>query len=78
MLPDFLTDIFCGSLGYSGPVETPDSSTLSRENHIEMVGEFASAVLGRFQKDKEQFVGSTFICMRLPGFRWTNGRVRTG
>jgi hypothetical protein len=77
-LPDFLTDIFCGLLGYTGPVgpadahnshnshpshlsdtvhaESPDTYTLSRERHVEVNGEFADAVLGRFQKGKEQFI----------------------
>ena len=56
LLPDFLTDIFCGLLGYTGPAEAADTYTLSRERHVEVDGEFADAVLGRFQKDKEQFV----------------------
>jgi hypothetical protein len=78
LLPDFLTDIFCGLLGYTGPVgpanahnshnshpshlsdtvhaESPDTYTLSRERHVEVDGEFADAVLGRFQKGKEQFI----------------------
>ena len=78
LLPDFLTDIFCGLLGYTGPLgsadphnshnshpshlsntvpaEPADSYTLSRERHVEVDGEFADAVLGRFQKDKEQFM----------------------
>ena len=72
LLPDFLTDIFCGLLGYTGPVgradphnshlsgtgptESPDTSTFSRERHVEVDAKVADAVLGRFQKDKEQFV----------------------
>ena len=56
LLPDFLTDIFCGRLGYTGPAEAADAYTLSRERHVEVDGEFAEAVLGRFQKGKEQFV----------------------
>ena len=32
-LPDFLTDIFCGLLGYAGPAEAADTFTLSREHH---------------------------------------------
>jgi hypothetical protein len=55
-LPNFLTDIFGGLLGYTGPAEAADTYTLSRERHVEVDGEFADAVLGRFQKDKEQFV----------------------
>jgi hypothetical protein len=78
LLPDFLTDIFCGLLGYTGPVgpadthnshnshnshlsdtgpaESPDTFTFSRERHVEVHGKVADAVLGRFQKDKAQFV----------------------
>jgi hypothetical protein len=56
LLPDFLTDIFCGLLGYTGPAEAADTHTLSRERHVEVDGEFADAVLGRFQKDKAQFI----------------------
>jgi hypothetical protein len=78
LLPDFLTDIFCGLLGYTGPAgasgvaadvsrrhipreqSAPTAAggyyTLSRERHVEVDGKFADAVLGRFQKDKEQFV----------------------
>jgi hypothetical protein len=78
LLPDFLTDIFCGLLDYTGPVgledthnshnfhnshfsgtgpaESPDTFTFSRERHVEVDGKVADAVLGRFQKDKEQFM----------------------
>ena len=56
LLPDFLTDIFCGLLGYTGPAEAGETYTLSREKHVEVDGEFADAVLGRFLKDKEQFI----------------------
>jgi hypothetical protein len=56
LLPDFLTDIFCGLLGYTGPAESPDTFTFSLERHVEVDGKVADAVLGRFQKDKEQFV----------------------
>src|ERR1035437_408625 len=56
LLPDFLTDIFCGLLGYTGPAESPEIFTFSRERHVEVDGKVADAVLGRFQKDKEQFV----------------------
>ncbi len=56
LLPDFLTDIFCGLLGYTGPAEAADGYTLSRERHVEVDGKFADAVLGRFQKDKAQFI----------------------
>jgi hypothetical protein len=77
LLPDFLTDIFCGLLGYTGPLgsaaphpshnshpshlsaplpaQSPATYTLSRERHVEVDGDFADAVLGRFQNDKAQF-----------------------
>ena len=56
LLPDFLTDIFCGLLGYTGPADKADPYTLSRERHVEVDGKFADAVLGRFQKIKGQFI----------------------
>ena len=72
LLPDFLADIFCGLLGYTGPVgpadphnshlsgtgpaESPDTFTLSRARRVEVHDKVADAVLGRFQKHKEQFV----------------------
>jgi hypothetical protein len=28
LLPDFLRDIFCGLLGYTGPAESPDTRTI--------------------------------------------------
>jgi hypothetical protein len=56
LFPDFLTDIFCGLLGYTGPTASGDTCTLSRERHVEVDGKVADAVLGRFLKDKEQFV----------------------
>ena len=46
LLPDFLTDIFCGLLGYTGPAEAADTYTLSRERHVEVDGKFADAVAG--------------------------------
>src|ERR1035437_5499566 len=56
LLPGFLTDIFCGLLGYTGPAGSGDIFTFSRERHVEVDGKVADAVLGRFQKGKEQFV----------------------
>ena len=84
LLPDFLTDIFCGLLGYTGlagaqgsgsvrgqkrdhadlprklsgcaPSAGVDTYTFSRERHVEVDGKVADAVVGRFQKGKEQFV----------------------
>jgi hypothetical protein len=58
LLPDFLTDIFCGLLGYTSPAESPDTFTFSRERHVEVDGKVADAVLGRFQKGREQFVAA--------------------
>src|ERR1035438_9886206 len=49
LLPDFLTDIFCGLLGYTGPAASADTFTFSRERHVEVDGKVADAVLGRFQ-----------------------------
>jgi hypothetical protein len=76
--PDFLADIFCGLLGYTGPAGASGVAadvsrrhipgepsaptdvggyyTLSRERHVEVDGKVVDAALGRFQKDKEQFV----------------------
>ena len=56
LLPDFLTDTFCGLLGYDGPAASGDGYTLSRERLVEVDGKVADAVLGRFQKGKEQFM----------------------
>jgi hypothetical protein len=56
LLPDFLSDIFCGLLGYTGPAEAPDAYTLSQQKHVEVDGKFADAVLGRFGKAKAQFI----------------------
>src|ERR1035437_6089611 len=36
LLPDFLTDFFCGLLGYTGPAEGADTYTVSRERHVEV------------------------------------------
>ena len=40
----------------SAPTDVGGYYTLSRERHVEVDGKFADAVLGRFQKDKAQFV----------------------
>ncbi len=47
LLPDFLTDIFYGLLGYAGA--GGGRYTLSREKHVEVDGQFADAVLGEFR-----------------------------
>src|ERR1051325_4969823 len=56
LLPDFLTDIFCSLLGYTRPAGPGDTFTRSREKHVEVDGKFADAVLGRFHRDREQFI----------------------
>src|ERR1039457_1371616 len=56
LLPDLLTDFFCGLLGYTGPAESPKTFTFSRERHVEVDGKVADAALDRFRKHKEQFV----------------------
>ena len=56
LLPDFLTDILCGLLGYAVPAASANTYTFSRERHVEVDGKVADAVLGGFQKGKEQFV----------------------
>jgi hypothetical protein len=43
-------------LSGTGPAASTDTFTFSRERHLEVDGKVADAVLGRFQKDKEQFV----------------------
>jgi hypothetical protein len=48
LLPDFLSDLFVGLLGYAGPASGSQRYTLSREKHVEVEGEFADAVLGEF------------------------------
>jgi len=55
LLPDFLTDIFCGVLGYTGPAGAAGAYTFSRERHVEVDGKVADAVLGRFSEGQEQF-----------------------
>jgi hypothetical protein len=48
LLPDFLSDLFVGLLGYIGPASGAERYTLSREKHVEVEGEFADAMLGEF------------------------------
>jgi hypothetical protein len=69
LLPDFLTDIFCGLLGYTGPAASADTFIISRERHVEVDDKVADAVLGRFQKVKAQFVAG------LEGKRDENARL---
>jgi hypothetical protein len=39
-----------------GPAESPDTFTFSRARRVEVDGKVPDAVLGRFQKDKVQFI----------------------
>jgi hypothetical protein len=55
ILHDFLTDVFCGVLGYTRPADDPDRHTISREKHVQVDGKYADAVLGDFREGKEQF-----------------------
>ena len=56
LLPDFLTDVFCGILGYTRAVDNKDRYTFSREKHVEVDGKFADAVLGDLRPGHERFV----------------------
>ena len=56
LLPDFLTDFFCGLLGYKRPADGGPRYTLSREKHVEVDGKFADAVLGDFGVGPEKFI----------------------
>ncbi len=57
LLPDFLSDVFCGVLGYSRAVDAGDRWTVSWEKHVEVDGKYADAVLGEFRPNqKERFV----------------------
>jgi methylase of polypeptide subunit release factors len=55
LLPDFLTDFFITLLAYTGPVSAGDSYTLSREKLVEVDGQWADAVLGRFEDGNQSF-----------------------
>ena len=56
ILPDFLTDFFCGLLGYTRPADGGPRYTISREKHVEVDGKFADAVLGDFGTGTDTFV----------------------
>ncbi len=58
LLPDFLTDVFCGVLGYGRIVDRPDRFTFSREKHVQVDGKYADAVLGEFRPGSERFVAA--------------------
>lgn len=55
LLPDFLSEVFCGLLKYTGPAASAGVFTMSRERHVEVDGKVADAVLGRFERGREQF-----------------------
>jgi hypothetical protein len=57
LLPDFLTDVFCGVLGYTRIVDRKDRHTFSREKYVQVDGKYADAVFGEFRPgNKERFV----------------------
>ena len=56
LLPDFLTDVFCGILGYTRAVDNKDRYTFSREKYVEVDGKFADAVLGELAPTRGKFV----------------------
>lgn len=56
LLPDFLTDVFCGILGYTRAVDDRDRYTFSREKYVEVDGKFADAVLGELSPERGRFI----------------------
>jgi len=56
LLPDFITDIFGGVLGYAGPVSKFDTYSMKREALVKVDGKFADAAFGEFGLGKERFV----------------------
>jgi hypothetical protein len=56
LLPDFLTDIFCGILGYTRAVDNAERYSFSREKFVEVDGKFADAVLGELRPSGSRFV----------------------
>ncbi len=56
LLPDFLTDIFCGILGYNRAVDNKDRYSFSREKHVQVDGKFADAVLGELTPTHQRFL----------------------
>lgn len=56
LLPDFLTDVFCGLLGYTRPTDNPERYTISREKHVQVDGKFADAVLGNLCPGQEEYI----------------------
>ncbi len=53
LLPDFLTDVFYGVLGYRS-MTAGDRYTLSRETRVQVDGQYADAVLGEFGSARDR------------------------
>jgi hypothetical protein len=56
LLPVFLSDVFTELLGYGTLADNPARHTLSREQHVEVDGQYADAVLGEFGAGARRFV----------------------
>jgi hypothetical protein len=56
LLPDFLSDLFVDVLGYEPPPGRGGRYTLSREQHVDVDGQWADAALGRFSDAGREFV----------------------
>ena len=56
LLPDFLSDIFVGVLGYTRAVDDGNRWSVSWEKHVEVDGKYADAVLGDFRVDRKRFI----------------------
>jgi hypothetical protein len=56
LLPDFLTDVFCGVLRYSRAVDNRSHYTFSREKHVQVDGKYADAVLGELGPGNQRFI----------------------
>jgi len=56
LLPVFLSDVFTDLLGYRTLADDPTRYTLSREQHVEVDGQYADAVLGEFGSGRHQFI----------------------
>src|SRR5437016_11641094 len=48
LLGDFISDVFGGVLGFTGPASAGECYTLKREATVVVDGKYADAVLGRF------------------------------
>jgi type I restriction-modification system DNA methylase subunit len=56
LLPDFVTDIFVGVLGYTGPVSEAATYSIKREAFVKVDGKYADAGFDRFGGETERFV----------------------